>query len=105
MAKEGQGKDMAQQSARQDRENQHAPKCSKHAALIWTRSRYSHTGQRHANGRIKGRIHDCTRRALHDPKSYLRQRGCPYMVHRYPLNGMGTAICKVAEYPHAVQVS
>lgn len=81
MAKEGQGKDMAQQSARQDRENQHAPKCSKHAALIWTRSRYSHTGQRHANGRIKGRIHDCTRRALHDPKSYLRQRGCPYMVH------------------------
>ena len=39
MAKEGQGKDMAQQSARQDRENQHAPKCSKHAALIWTRSR------------------------------------------------------------------
>ena len=58
MAKEGQGKDMAQQSARQDRENQHAPKCSKHAALIWTRSRYSHTGQRHANGRIKGRIHD-----------------------------------------------
>ena len=82
MAKEGQGKDMAQQSARQDWENQCAPKCSKHAALIWTRSRYSHTGQRHANGRTKGRIHDCTRRALHDPKSYLRQRGCPYMVRR-----------------------
>lgn len=73
---------MAQQSARQDRENQFAPECLEHAALMWTLSRYSHTGQRHAIGRIKGRIHDCTRHALHDPKSYLRQKGRPYMVHR-----------------------
>ena len=27
------------------------------------------------------------------------------LVQRYPLNGMDTAECNVAEYPHAVQVS
>lgn len=48
---------------------------------MWSLSRYSHTGQRQVSGRIKGRIHDCTRHALHNPKPRLRQRGCPYMVH------------------------
>jgi hypothetical protein len=78
---------MAQQSARQDRENQTAPQCFKHAALIWSPSEYSHTGPQHVKSCIKGRIHDCTRHALNNPKSYLRQRGRPYMVQRgYGIN-------------------
>jgi hypothetical protein len=73
---------MAQRSVRRDRENQYAPMCLEHAALMWTRSANSHTGQRRFAVDTKaGRMAASDHAPRQSRRFPLPGRGRPRMVH------------------------